>query len=251
MKKNYFLGTGTVLLLTLAVLIPLLFILVGALQNPEGLYQILIREPFYLYRFWKSLALAGIVVLFHLVVSCMAGFAFAKYSFPGKHRLYFLLIVLMMLPVQVTLVPNHIILDKLHLLNTWAALALPCIFNPFGTILMTLVFRSVSNEILDAAKVDGANTWVCLWRVLVPAARGGWISLLVLTFVDIWNIVEQPMVFLQNTDNYPLSVFLAVANETDYSTSFAGAILTMLPVFLLFLYFRDELAEGLTFTGVK
>lgn len=251
MKKKHLLGTWIVLLLSFAVLFPLLFILAGTLRNPEGVYQILICEPFYLYRFWKSLALAGVVVLFQLVVSCMAGFAFAKYSFPAKDRLYFFLIVLMMLPVQVTLVPNYIIFDKLHLLNTWAALALPCVFNPFGTILMTLAFRSVSNEILDAAKVDGANTWVCLWRVLIPAARGGWISLLALTFVDVWNMVEQPMVFLQNTDDYPLSVFLAVANETDYSTSFAGALLTMLPVLLLFLYFKDELAEGLTFTGVR
>ncbi len=251
MKKRYFAGTVFVIFLCLLVVLPIAYMILGVIQNPKSLYQILLRQPDYLYKFWKSLTLGIIVVTVHSLVSCMGGFAFAKYHFWGKRGLYFFMIVLMMMPVQVTLVPSYIILDKLKLLDTWLALVLPCIFNPFGTVWMTQVFRSISNEILDAARVDGADTWQTLWQVFVPAGRGGLISLLLLTFTDVWNLVEQPMVFLQNSQDYPLSVFLAVFNDTNQSLSFAGGMLSMVPVFLLFLYFKDELAEGVEFMGVR
>lgn len=251
MKKRYWFGTIFVLLLCVIVLFPAVYMLVGTIRSPESLCQVLLRQPDYLYRFWKSLALGIAVVFVHAVVSCLGGFAFAKFLFRGKRGLYFLMIVLMMMPLQVTLVPSYIILDKLHLLNTWAALALPSMFSPFGTVLMTQAFRSVPDEILDAARVDGADTWQVLWQILVPAARGGLISLILLTFVDAWNMVEQPMVFLSEPADYPLSVFLAVVNDTNQSLSFACGLLAMLPVLLLFLYFKDELAEGVEFTGVK
>lgn len=251
MKKRHIGGTAFVLLLCAALLFPAVYIAVGALSHPGGLYRVFIRQPDYLYKFWKTLALDIVVVGCQILVSCRGGFAFAKFTFRWKRGLFFLMIVLMMLPVQATLVPNYIILDRLRLLNTWAALALPCIFLPFGTVLMTQAFRSVPDEVLDAARMDGANTWQTLWQVLVPASRGGVISLILLTFVDVWNMVEQPMVFLQDAEDYPLSVFLAVVNRTDLPLSFAGGLLSMLPTLLLLLYFRDELAEGVTFTGVN
>ena len=117
---------------------------------------------------WLLLApiLLGVAVVFlHGVISCMGGFAFAKLRFRWRRGLYFGLIVLMMMPVQVTLVPSYIILDRLGLLDTWAALALPAIFSPFGTVLMAQVFRSVPTDILDAARVDGAHLWQVLWRI--------------------------------------------------------------------------------------
>lgn len=251
MKKQHYFSVIIVLILCIAILYPICFIIISVIREPIGLFQILIRQPFYLYKFWKSLALGIVIVSLHAIISCMAGFGFAKFNFCCKQGLFFFMIILMMMPNQVTLVPNYIILDRLNLLDTWAALALPCIFSPFGTVLMTLSFRSVSDEILDAAKVDGADTWQSLWQVLVPAARGGLIGLVLLTFTDIWNMVEQPMVFLHNSEDYPLSVFLAVLNETNTPLSFAGSLLTMVPVLLMFLFFKDELVEGVEFTGVK
>lgn len=251
MRKTHIFGTLLALLVSVAVLFPVVYVAVGAIRDPRSLYQVFIRQPFYLYKFWKTLALGVLVTFVHAAVSCMGGYAFAKFQFRCKPGLYFLMVVLMMMPVQVTLVPSYIILGRLNLLDTWASLALPCIFSPFGTVLMTQVFRGISDEILDAAKVDGANTWQTLWQVLAPAARGGLVSLMLLTFVDVWNMVEQPMAFLQSADQYPLGVFLAVLNDTDPALSFAGGLLSMIPVLLLFLYFKDELAEGIEFAGVK
>ncbi len=249
MKKRHWLPSSLILLLTASVVFPVGYLIFAALSRPEGLRQMLLTEPFTLYRFWKSLALCVIVVFLHGVISCMGGFAFAKLRFRWRRGLYFALVVLMMMPVQVTLVPSYIILDRMGLLDTWAALALPAIFSPFGTVLMAQVFRSVPTDILDAARVDGADFWKVLWRIAVPAARGGLVSLILLTFVDVWNMVEQPMVFLQNAKDYPLGVFLAV--QSGEAISLAGSLLSMLPVLLLFLYFRDELSEGVEFLGVK
>lgn len=245
------LPTVILMLLCLAVLLPLLYMIAGAVLHPSGFWQLLVRRPDYLLKFWKSLALCLGVGICNLVVSCMSGFAFAKYRFRGRSALYFLIILLMILPIQVTLVPNYIILDRLHVLDTWAALALPCIFTPLGTVLMAQVFRSVPDEILDSARIDGADTKTVLWRILVPAAKSGAISLLLLVFVDVWNMVEQPMAFLKDSAKYPLGVFLAIMNETNLPLSFAGGLLAILPVLLLFLYFQEELLAGLEFIGLK
>lgn len=249
MKKRHLIATVLICFLCILELFPIVYMVAGVLKNPQSLYQILLRQPDYLYKFWKSLEVGLFVVTVHVLISCMGGFAFAKYQFCGKRLLYFFMLVLMMMPVQVTLIPNYIILGKMNLLDTWGALALPCIFSPFGTIWMTQVFRSIPNEILDASKVDGATTWQSLWNIFVPTGRGGVISLVLLTFADTWNQVEQPMVFLHNVDDYPLSVFLAVVNDTNQFVSFAGSMLSMIPMFLLCLYFKDELTDGMTFIG--
>lgn len=217
----------------------------------ESLYQVFLRRPDYLIKFWNSLFLCGTIVTGQAFVSSMGGFAFAKYKFRGQHTLFFLLIILMMMPVQVTLVPNYIVLDKLHLLGGWAALILPATFLPFGTFLMTQIFKSIPDEILDAARLDGASTRQILLRVLIPAGKGGFISLILLSFIDAWNMVEQPMVFLKKQTQYPLSVFLASVNSSNFSLSFACGILAMLPVLLLFLFFNEELVEGIEFSGLK
>ncbi|MEG1406938.1 MAG: carbohydrate ABC transporter permease [Ruthenibacterium sp.] len=217
----------------------------------ESLYQVFLRRPDYLIKFWNSLFLCGAIVAGQAVVSSMGGFAFAKYKFKGQNVLFFLLIIMMMMPVQVTLVPNYIVLDKLHLLGGWAALILPAAFLPFGTFLMTQIFKSIPDEILDAARLDGAGTRQILMRVLIPAGKGGFISLVLLSFIDAWNMVEQPMVFLKEQTQYPLSVFLASVNSSNFSLSFACGILAMLPVLLLFLFFNEELVEGIEFSGLK
>lgn len=217
----------------------------------ESLYQVFLRRPDYLFKFWNSLMLCGAIVAGQVLISCMGGFAFAKYSFPGRKTLFFLLIILMMMPVQVTLVPNYIVLEKLGLLGSWAALILPAVFLPFGTFLMAQTFKSVPDEVIDAARLDGASTCQVLVRVLVPAGKGGFISLVLLSFIDAWNMVEQPMVFLRDKTQYPLSVFLASVNESNFPLSFACGLLAVLPVLLLFLFFSEELVEGIEFSGLK
>lgn len=249
MRRREIAGVIITLILGAIILFPLIYMLVGS--SMESFYQVFLRRPDYLLKFWKTLIMDILIVTANVIFSCMGGYAFAKYNFKWKRGIYLFLFILMIMPVQATLVPNYIILDEMHLLDTWAAIILPSVFNPFGTVLMTQIFRSIPNEMLDAARIDGADMWQILWKIMVPIGRSGFISLILLIFVDVWNMVEQPMVFLTDSADYPLSVFLAIVNDANKSVSFTGGLFSMLPVFLLLLYFRSEITQGVELQGVK
>lgn len=212
-------------------------------------YSALLGTGDYWAMFWKSLLLSTVIVLIQVVISSLAGFAFAKYTFPGRRALYFGMLVLMLLPVQVTVVPNYILFSRLGLLNTWWPLILSSAFSPFGTFMMTQIFRAVPNEIIEAARLDGAGTLRLIWDIVLPVGKSGLISVVILVFIDAWNMVEQPLAFIPDPSNYPLSVFLAFLNEGNLGVSFVCGLLAMIPGLILFLYFRDELAEGIEFVG--
>ena len=157
MRNKRTAGTAAAALCIAAALIPTIWLVILCAQNPEGAREILWEEPFTLYRFWNSLLLCSAITLGQMLVSCWAGFALAKYPIPGKGYLTTLLVILMLLPLQVTLVPSYLILDALGLLNTIWALILPSVFSPFGTVVMWITFRAVPEDLLDAARLDGAG----------------------------------------------------------------------------------------------
>ena len=217
----------------------------------QAYYRVFLATPNYLLKFWNSLLLCTVIVAGQALVSVMGGFAFAKYRFPGR-RVWFLLIILfMIMPVQVTLLPNYIVLDNLKLLGTYGALILPAVFLPFGSFLMTLVFRGIPDEMLEAGRLDGAGTLRLLFSVMIPASKAGFASLITLCFIDNWNMVEQPIVFLDSKFRYPLSVFLASMSNENFALQFVCGILSLLPVTLLFFYLKDELAQGLDLSSSK
>ncbi|MDR1299224.1 MAG: carbohydrate ABC transporter permease [Oscillospiraceae bacterium] len=256
-------------IIMVVVVFPVLYMLLGSLMSPaeineyysdgirfhmlpailslDGYYRILLQTPDYLQKFWNSMLLSGAVVFLQFAVSCLAGFAFAKYEFKLKRALFFSLIVLMLLPLQAIIVPNYILFDKLKLLDTWWPLIVSGAFTPFGAVLMTQVFKTVPNEIIEAARIDGAGAVRILCQIVMPVAKGGLISLVILTFIDAWNMVEQPVAFLREASQYPLSVFLAYFNRQNLTLSFACGMLSLLPGLLLFLHYRDELSEGIDF----
>lgn len=216
----------------------------------ESYYRIMIQSPEYLRKFWISLAISGVIVLAQFVFSAMAAFAFAKYRFKGRKVLLFVFIMMMLLPVQTVIVPNYLLFDNMKLINTYWCLIVSGSFMPFGTVLLTQGFKAVPNELIEAARLDGAGTMRILWQIILPVAKGSVICLLILTFIDAWNMVEQPVAFLNETYQYPLSVFLAYFNKDNLAMSFSCGVLSMLPGLLLFLYYRDELAEGIEVTGL-
>lgn len=237
-------GSVLIHLIIVAALGPVCYLLWGCFSNLEGFWLTFLRTPEYLYKFWNSLGVCVAISLGQIVVSCMGGLALAKYLVPGRRLWIGILIVMLLLPLQVTLVPNYLILDHLGLLDTVWALILPGIFSPFGTIVMWITFRGVPDELMDAARLDGAGVRTLLWHVMVPAGKSGIASVLLLSFIDAWNMVEQPMVFLKEVSQYPLSVFLASLSKEEFSLSFHSGLLSMLPAVLLLLYFRQELVEG-------
>ena len=220
---------------------------VGALPQGfslMGYYEVFFATPDYLAKFWVSLLLAVGAIAGQVAISCLGGFAFAFYDFPGKRLLYGLLCLFMLIPLQVTLLPNYILLDQLGTLNTYWALLLPLAFAPLGTFLLTQIFRSVPADILHAARLDGAGTLQVLARVLLPCGKGGVSTLVVLTLIESWNMVEQPLIYLRDVGSYPLSVFLASRYMENLPFQFVCSVLSLLPLALCFLYFGGDLLQS-------
>lgn len=217
----------------------------------NGYLEVFLYTPSYLMKFWKSMLLSTVILAGQLVISCLGGYGFAKFSFSGKNVIFFFVIILMMMPLQVTLVPNYIVFERLGLIGSYASVILPGVFSTFGVFLLTQFFSSIPNSIIEAAKLDGASQIQILCKIIVPYAKSGVASLCILNFIDTWNMVEQPLIFLKDSTKYPLSVFLANVSRENLSISFVCGILAILPVLLLFLYLKDSLISGIENTNLK
>lgn len=257
MRKTHYAATVLAILLTAFCIVPFLYVLVKSLFDMEGVftleyyYKVFLAQSQYLLRFWKSLALSLCIALGQMLVSILAGYSFAKCKFTGKNFLFFLLIIWMIMPLQVTLVPNYVMLDRLGLLNTYYALALPMIFVPLGAFIMTQSFKAVPNEIMEAAQLDSGNTLRIIFKIMLPMSKSGLVCTALLSFLDGWNMVEQPIVFLKELSQYPLSVALASVPPGDPNVQLVCCILAALPPLLLFALFNREMAEGIELGGNK
>ena len=217
----------------------------------EGYAKVFLLTPSYLVKFWSSLLLAAATVAGQVLVSCVSGDGFAKFRFPLRRVLLVTVVVLMMTPVQVQMVSQYPVLRGLGLLGTYGALILPGAFGAFGIFLITQVFSYIPDEILEAAKIDGASHLQILMRVVIPYSKMGIASLVILSFIDNWNLVEQPIVFLQNAWQYPLSVFLSRINGARLDVAFVCGVLAILPTAILYLFLKDALITGIENASLK
>lgn len=250
--------TGSIFawIFTFISIAPFVYVLTLSFLTPNGVtfgyyYDVFLGTSQYLLRFWKSLLICLAIVAGQLVVSVLAGYGFAKCDFPGKNVLLFILMILMVLPLQVTLAPNYIMLDKLGLLDTYSALIFPSIFIPLGTFILTQSFKSVSEDIIDAAKLDGCGLFSLLIRIVLPMNTSGLVCVTLLSFLDGWNMVEQPIAYLKDFLRYPISVALAYVPPADPTLQLVCCILVVLPPLFLFTYFNRELVEGIVLAEVK
>jgi multiple sugar transport system permease protein len=217
----------------------------------SGYYQMLLERPHYLIKFWQSLGVCAAIVAGQVVISSLGGYAFAKFRFPGRNVIFFLLIALMMMPMQVMLVPGFITLDAMGLIGSYWALILPVIFSAFGVFLMRQIMAAVPDSILESAKIDGAGHFRILTKIMLPNCKAGLASLVILSFIDSWNMVEQPLVYLRDSFKHPFSLFLLQINAAEPALGFACGILAMVPVLLLFKYFEEELISGISYSVLK
>ena len=210
---------------------------------------VLLKSPDYLLKFWNSVILTVPITLFQVIVAVLASYGFSRYQGKIKSIIFFSYIILMLMPYQVTLVPNFLVADKFGLLNTRWAVILPGIFSPFSIFLLTKVMRRIPISYVEAAKLDGATEMQILLRIYVPLCKGALASIAMLVFIDYWNMVEQPLVLMKDSQTHPLSVFLSQINSGDIGLAFAVGVVYMVPTILMFLYGEDYLVEGITYSG--
>lgn len=210
---------------------------------------VLFKSPDYLLKFWNSIILVVPIVVFQLIVAVLAAYGFTRTSGKLAAIVFFAYIILMMMPYQVTLVPNYLVLQWMKLLDTNWAIWLPGIFSPFSVYLITKYMKRIPVSLLEAARIDGANEWQIFYRICVPICKGIITSCAILVFIDYWNMVEQPLILLTDAESHPLSVFLSKINEGEIGLAFAVATIYMVPSLLIFLYGEEYLVDGITYQG--
>ena len=190
---------------------------------------LLFLSPTYLLKFWNSVALVVPIVLGQLMVGCLAAYSFSRYRRKRREVLFFSYVILMLMPFQVTLVPNYLIANHLGIYNT----------------------RQIPSSYIEAAKLDGANEWNIFTRISLPMCKSAIYAMAILLFIDYWNMVEQPLILLENESKQPLSVFLSQINASEIGVAFAASFIFMLPPLLIFLYGEQYLVEGISRSGIK
>ncbi|HVQ93004.1 MAG TPA: carbohydrate ABC transporter permease [Mycobacteriales bacterium] len=207
--------------------------------------------------FLNSVLVAGAVTAANLVVCAMLGYALAKLEFAGKRALFGLVLGMLMVPYVVLLVPQFVLVSNLHLVNTYAGLILPAlaVAMPFGVFLMRQYIAGLPDDLIDAARVDGAGEFRIFANVIAPLTRPALATLGILTFLGSWNNFLWPLVAAQTEDKYTLPVALALysigQNRSQYGLLLAGSAVTVLPVLAVFVALQRHFVQGIAMTGLK
>lgn len=205
--------------------------------------------------FTNSVVVALAVTLGNLVFCSMLGYALAKFQFAGRKALFWLVLGTLMIPGMVTLVPLFVLVANVGMVNTYMGLILPFLAAPFGVFLMRQFFLAMPDELIDAARVDGAGEFRIFAKIVVPLARPALAVLAILTFLGSWNSFLWPLVVATTEDKYTLPVALALIstgqNQTDYGLLLAGAVVVVLPILIVFLLLQRYFVQGVTMTGIK
>lgn len=210
-----------------------------------GYYDLLIEHFYVLRNFWNSVFYAGTITCLNIAVSVPAAYAFYQARFKGKELLFFFYIMLMMMPLQVTLLPNYIGLRNMELLDTPYAIVLPSIFAPFSVFLLTQYMKGLEQSYAEAAILETKSVFRILFRMIVPQLRTCILAVFVFVFAEYWNMVEQVDIYLKRDSLKPMSILLAIGEGFTTSEVLAGSVVFMIPIVILYLYFHDSLEVGL------
>ncbi len=221
------------------------------LQNYANAFH---EAPFGRYLF-NTLFIAGITVICNLATSVLAAYSFALTDFPGKRVIFALLLTTLMIPFEVTLIPNFILIKNLHLYNTYWAQIVPWAAGTFGIFLVRQFFLSIPKEIFEAAVIDGASAWGVLWKVAVPLARPALVTLALFCFIGSWNAFLWPLIVTTSDRVRPIQVGLrqltSDAGNNNFPILMAGTALTIIPIAILYFFVQRQLIEGVASSGVK
>lgn len=213
--------------------------------------ELLLDSPEFFKMFWNTCRIVAPVLLGQLLVAAPAAWAMAKFRFRGRKLMFLIYIALMLMPFQVTMVSNYFVLDFLHLMNTRAAVVLPGIWSTFPVFLMYRFFQSVPDALLEAAAIDGAGPLHTFLFIGIPMGAPGIASTMILSFLEYWNVLEQPLTFFKDRSLWPLSLYLPNIVSDRAALSLAVSVIMLLPPLLVFLLGKKHLEEGIRAAGLK
>jgi ABC-type glycerol-3-phosphate transport system permease component len=219
----------------------------------QSYVNILTRIPFLSY-FSNSVFVAVVTTLGHVFFDTLAAYAFAKLKFPGRDKIFFLFLLVLMVPGQVNLIPVYRIMASLHWIDTYLALIVPNLTSVFGIFMMRQFLMSIPGELLDSGRIDGCNEFQVFYKIALPLAIPGIATLVILTFMDRWNDFLWPRIVINSEKLFTLPVGLAqlqMKNTSNEAQIMAGTVLTALPMIIVFLFMQRQFIEGMTAGALK
>lgn len=249
-KRNAFALLRLIILAALAAVfvIPVVSTAVKSLsfEGRIGLgqyWELFVTNFTYLDFFWNSVIYASAITAVSIAVSLPLGFLFAKIKFKGRDGLFFVFILVMLLPFQATLLPNYIQLRDFKMLNTPLALTLPMMFAPFAVFLLRQFIKTIPNDLIDCTLLETSSVIKTFRYAILPQIKPALVSLAILIFCESWNMVDQALIFsMENGEILPLSVILG---EIPENVRYAGGTVYMFPIIMLFVMFRETLEESM------
>ncbi len=224
------------------------------LNNFQELFSVDLNFPLL---FWNSAYISILITAGQLLTCAMAAFCFAVVKFKGRNALFVGLLLTLLIPPQVTLIPNFIIFKFLRLIGTSAPLWLPAFWGgAFGTFLLRQYFLTIPRDLVDAARVDGASLIQIFWKIYMPLSRPALAALAIFTFQGAWNDLLHPLVYMPSVPNTMLTVGLAffqtqMQHGGKFTVLMAGALISILPLLIVFFLAQKQFIEGIALSGVK
>lgn len=251
-------------------LLPFIWMLSGSLKTnnelfawpiiwiPETLHwenftKVVTQIPFFTY-FLNTLKLSVINTSLQVITCSLAAYSFSKITYPGRDKLFLVYLGTMMVPFQVTMIPQYIIMNHLKLTNSHMALILIQAFSPFGVFLLRQFFISIPNELSESARIDGCSELGILFRIIIPLAKGALATLITFTFTFVWNDYLGPMIYLHKDSIRTIQIGLRVfqtTNGVEYNLILAGTVMGLLPLLIVYFTCQKYFTQSVTATGLK
>lgn len=218
-------------------------------------YTFLIRERALLRIVANTAFVAGTATILRLFFCALGGYGFAKFRFPGRDKLFLFLLATMLVPGAVTLVPLYVFMRELGWIDTFWPLIIPGMANAFGVFFMRQYISTLSDELLDAARIDGCSEFGIFGRIVLPIIAPGLTSLGLIFFMGSWNDYFGPLVFLKSRELFtiPLAIasFQGQQGLTDYNAQMAMSVISLIPLLIIFVIFQRRLVEGITAGAIR
>lgn len=217
-------------------------------------YTTILSNPLFLRWILNVFIYAAAATVLNIFFSGMAGYALARLNFPGRNLIFVVTLAVMMIPLAVTLIPKFLIVNNLHLVDTYWALILPAMAQPFSVFIMVQFMKVLPKELEESAKIDGASAWRTFYQIILPQVKPALTAVAILTFQGAWNDFMWPLVALGTQDMYTLPLglfFFKSAHYTQYSLLLAASMFNTIPILILFFIFQRYFIEGAVSSGVK
>ena len=213
--------------------------------------ELLLDTPEFFVMFWNSVKITLGTLVGQILIGIPAAWGFARYKIPWKKGIFFLYIAFMLMPFQIMMLSNYLVLRQLGILDSLKAVILPGVFSTFPVVIMAYFFEKIPHEVVEAARIDGANERSIFLYVGLPLGREGIFSILMLGFLECWNLIEQPLIFLEQPERYPLSLLLPTIKVGEVGIAFVASIIILIPALLIFMWGTKYIEDGISVVVVK